>query len=600
MSDLFISYSRDDRAFVEKLHAAVEASDRDAWVDWDDIPKAEKFWEEITQGIDGANTFVFIISPSSIKKAAGEGEYCRREIEHAAQRNKRIIPIVYQEGFTLDKNTQSHQVLGERNWIFFTSNHSFDTQFQEFIRTIETDISYVKQHTELTVAAEIWDSRGRKEKSLLWHGKRLVEAEKWLKDGEIKLNENLIKKYPHPTPTPLQKLFIDTSKKYSKSRRMIISSLIIIPLFILCVVEFYSREQAAKQDFDRLKSANQINKRQAILNLVGGCRELKEWRKELFYIGERVHGNCRSLSNSNLDNINLSGVGPDGGYTEGIDLQNVDLSGSALKNATLSGVNLSYSSLYRANLQGANLSRSYLNNSWLNGANFSAADLSSVDLRDSKLSAIFANANLSWANLKNSDLVMASFNNANLYYADLSNTTLYETVFDGADLSNTNLSGAKGLTLESIKLARLCKTQLPPDIAVNPDRNCPGKISSQTSSKQSTNVPNDNKSTNIDSSGSISATSKFTPMNNCTSNKQKKAPCRVTRTYKDGKWSGVNIRWSDNTEAGIIIETLNPGSRVASTHGKARLDGKPAEYFTFSDGGICFRVLEDDSTLCYR
>ncbi|KAB2902261.1 MAG: TIR domain-containing protein [Anaerolineae bacterium] len=37
MSDVFISYSRTDRAFVHKLFDALEAKGYDAWIDWEDI-----------------------------------------------------------------------------------------------------------------------------------------------------------------------------------------------------------------------------------------------------------------------------------------------------------------------------------------------------------------------------------------------------------------------------------------------------------------------------------------------------------------------------------------------------------------------------------
>ncbi len=38
MADVFLSYSRRDRAFVEYLRAALEAAKRSVWVDLRDIP----------------------------------------------------------------------------------------------------------------------------------------------------------------------------------------------------------------------------------------------------------------------------------------------------------------------------------------------------------------------------------------------------------------------------------------------------------------------------------------------------------------------------------------------------------------------------------
>ena len=47
MSDLFISYSRKDKEFVHKLHDALAAQKRDVWVDFEDIPLASEWRDEI-------------------------------------------------------------------------------------------------------------------------------------------------------------------------------------------------------------------------------------------------------------------------------------------------------------------------------------------------------------------------------------------------------------------------------------------------------------------------------------------------------------------------------------------------------------------------
>jgi hypothetical protein len=38
MSDVFISYSRKDIAFARLLNKALEESELDTWIDWQDIP----------------------------------------------------------------------------------------------------------------------------------------------------------------------------------------------------------------------------------------------------------------------------------------------------------------------------------------------------------------------------------------------------------------------------------------------------------------------------------------------------------------------------------------------------------------------------------
>jgi hypothetical protein len=279
MSDLFISYSRDDFRFVEKLHKSIESGGRDAWLDCIDIPKGEKFWNEITQGINSADTFLFVLSPSSIEKAARNGQdaYCRREIEYAAQQGKRIIPVVYQSEFKLMDSVPAHQILSERNWIDFTRESEFSTKVQELIEAIKLDIDYVRQHTELTISSESWKKSNKKDRSLLWHGKRLSKAEKWLNSGNLKLSTESDDKYSSPLPTQLQREFITASIKFSRTRKLILAASIIIPLFIL---EPYQREQSVREEFKRINSSNQNERIQAVKNLIHGCSNLKEWKKE--------------------------------------------------------------------------------------------------------------------------------------------------------------------------------------------------------------------------------------------------------------------------------------------------------------------------------
>lgn len=66
MAGVFISYSRKDRDFVRKLHNALAGVDRDPWVDWHDIPPTADFLEAVYAAINGADNFVFVISPESV------------------------------------------------------------------------------------------------------------------------------------------------------------------------------------------------------------------------------------------------------------------------------------------------------------------------------------------------------------------------------------------------------------------------------------------------------------------------------------------------------------------------------------------------------
>ena len=54
MSDVFISYSRKDIQFAQRIHQELEARDREPWVDWQDIPPTSEWLDEVYAGIQAA------------------------------------------------------------------------------------------------------------------------------------------------------------------------------------------------------------------------------------------------------------------------------------------------------------------------------------------------------------------------------------------------------------------------------------------------------------------------------------------------------------------------------------------------------------------
>ena len=66
MADVFISYSRKDSDFVHRLHDRLAAEGKDVWIDWEDIPPVAEWFGEISAAIEGADTFIFVLSPESV------------------------------------------------------------------------------------------------------------------------------------------------------------------------------------------------------------------------------------------------------------------------------------------------------------------------------------------------------------------------------------------------------------------------------------------------------------------------------------------------------------------------------------------------------
>jgi hypothetical protein len=87
MSDVFISYSRKDIAFARLLHNALEESDLETWIDWQDIPPSPDWLAEVYEAIEAADTFIFVINCTSVAS-----DICRLEIIHAEKNNQGLIP----------------------------------------------------------------------------------------------------------------------------------------------------------------------------------------------------------------------------------------------------------------------------------------------------------------------------------------------------------------------------------------------------------------------------------------------------------------------------------------------------------------------------
>ncbi len=197
--DVFISYSRRDKEFVEALTQHLEACDRTYWIDWRDILPLTEWRQEIRQGILAANNFLFVMSPDSLIS-----DECLKEVECAVAVNKRLVPIVCQD----ISGCYVPPALAEINWIFFCGEATFDRAFEELRLALDRDLDYVKGHTRLLKLADEWDSQQRDD-SFLLRGSNLEAVETWLYE-----KSNL-----SPALTQLQRDFVATSRVAETQRQ---------------------------------------------------------------------------------------------------------------------------------------------------------------------------------------------------------------------------------------------------------------------------------------------------------------------------------------------------------------------------------------------
>ena len=195
MAKLFVCYSRKDSIAARKIMQALNAIGQDVWVDWEDIPPAVDWLEQIFRGIEASDAFIFLISPDS-----AASEVCTVEVRHAAKNNKRIIPVVLRQVDPRDTDSFIRQL----NWTFMREEDKFDEGIARIKFAIELDFEWVEEHSRLQQRALEWQRRNG-EPSLLLRGADLRSAEQMV--------EQAIQLKKEPQPTELIKEYLTRARR---------------------------------------------------------------------------------------------------------------------------------------------------------------------------------------------------------------------------------------------------------------------------------------------------------------------------------------------------------------------------------------------------
>ncbi len=228
MSDVFISYSRRDNqppppnenGFVTRLCAALENEGLDVWMDKQDIVPGQHFPEYIEKGIQEADFFLFVMSPSFLNSP-----WCVKELKRAVELQKRLIPLVRvrapEEKIEAVGETIEMPLLPALDRIFADNDADpngeggFNTAIAGVIRGIRTaDQAFVHAHTRLLIRALAWDEANRPDSATL-RGKDLKDGEAWVENAQA-----WAAKDPRNTPRPtlLQCDYIAASQRAAKRR----------------------------------------------------------------------------------------------------------------------------------------------------------------------------------------------------------------------------------------------------------------------------------------------------------------------------------------------------------------------------------------------
>ncbi len=216
-------------------------------MDWEDIPPAVDWMEQIFHGIEGADAFIFLISPDSVIS-----EVCNVEIGQAAKNNKRIIPVVVRE---VDPRTvKVNPVIGELNWIFGREQDTYEETLIRVRTAIEQDIEWLQGHSRLQLRALEWHQK--KENSLLLRGSDLRRAKKTIAEAANK----------DPKPTILQKTYIAHSVRNERITLLMwgITGIVALIMTMLSIFAGNQRDKAVFSAEEARINALNANKNQLV------------------------------------------------------------------------------------------------------------------------------------------------------------------------------------------------------------------------------------------------------------------------------------------------------------------------------------------------
>jgi formylglycine-generating enzyme required for sulfatase activity len=219
-TQVFISYSRKDMAFADRLEAELKARGFEVLIDRQEIYAFEDWWKRIEGLIGRADTVVFVLSPDAVKS-----EVALKEIAHAASLNKRFAPIVCRRV----EDGVVPEALRRLNFIFFDDPAQFKASADRLVEALQTDIAWVRRHTEFGDTAHRWLEAGRAGGMLL-RPPVLDQAEAWL----------AFRPHGAPAPTVETEAFIAQSRKATLSaqrlRRLITASMFTLLVGIILLL----------------------------------------------------------------------------------------------------------------------------------------------------------------------------------------------------------------------------------------------------------------------------------------------------------------------------------------------------------------------------
>ncbi|MFB7710170.1 toll/interleukin-1 receptor domain-containing protein [Streptomyces sp. NPDC056105] len=209
--NVFVSYSRRDSAFAERLHQQLSGRLREVWVDWLDIEPSARWRERIDEAIRGSDAVIVLLSRDSLRS-----KYCWLECERALALRKRVLPVVIdpslEQGASAALRENGWEPLADFQLLRMSRPEEFATGVNDIYSFVKDRHRWVAFHTRISLRAHEWRSSGGSG-ALLLRGHELVVAEAWWRLAPGKENDRV-------ALTDEQVAFLQASRAAARRRGM--------------------------------------------------------------------------------------------------------------------------------------------------------------------------------------------------------------------------------------------------------------------------------------------------------------------------------------------------------------------------------------------
>ncbi|MCL4552724.1 MAG: TIR domain-containing protein [Candidatus Marsarchaeota archaeon] len=126
---VFLSYSHEDRAFVEKLATDLEANEIGVWYDDWDVDIGDVITTEIQKGLSESHYLTLVLSPAAIQSAWVQEEWATKLSQEISQGEVIVLPILYRERAV-------PLLLQDKKHCDFTNEANYKDSFQDLLRRL--------------------------------------------------------------------------------------------------------------------------------------------------------------------------------------------------------------------------------------------------------------------------------------------------------------------------------------------------------------------------------------------------------------------------------------------------------------------------------